>query len=79
MGVCDSSAHLHDNSFPEFSVLVAESRLKHIKAYRSNLTYDMPLGTKERVFEPAKRCRAIMPGRCQSIRIFDDFVPEIII
>lgn len=50
MGVWDSSAHLHDNSFPEFSVLVAESRLKHIKAYRSNLTYDMPLGTKERVF-----------------------------
>lgn len=50
MGVCNSSAHLHDNSFPEFSVLVAESRLKHIKAYRSNLTYDTPFETKEGVY-----------------------------
>ena len=50
MIVRDSSARLHDNSCPEFSVLVAESRLKHIKAYRSNLTYDTPFGTKEGVY-----------------------------
>ena len=50
MIVRDGSARLHDNSFPEFSVLVAESPLKHIKAYRSNLTYDTPFGTKEGVY-----------------------------
>lgn len=79
MIVCDGSVRLHDNSIPEFSVLVAESPLKHIKAYRSNLTYDTPFGTKERLFEPEKRCRAVIPGRCQFIRIFDGFIPEIII
>lgn len=50
MIVCDGSARLHDNSIPEFSVLVAESPLKHIKVYRSNLTYDTPFETKEGVY-----------------------------
>lgn len=50
MIVRDGSARLHDNSFPEFSVLVAESPLKHIKAYRSNLTYDTPLGRRKEFF-----------------------------
>lgn len=62
MIVCDGSARLHDNSIPEFSVLVAESPLKHIKVYRSNLTYDTPLGTKERLFEPEDRCRVVISG-----------------
>lgn len=50
MIVCDGSARLHDNSIPKCSALVEESRLKFIKAYRSNLTYDTPFGTKEKVY-----------------------------
>lgn len=50
MIVCDGSARLHDNSIPKCSALVEESRLKFIKVYRSNLTYDTPFGTKEVVY-----------------------------
>lgn len=50
MIVCDGSVRLHDNSIPKCSALVEESRLKFIKAYHSNLTYDTPFETKEGVY-----------------------------